>query len=305
MSSTNFHTSALLAPNTGGPSHREIREIPPLSSLVGRSYPTHEINRSQVRYQEREERLPVSRSEGRRQLEEEHQEPIVGKQRENDCEKDTNNSSSNQQQSGSLPSYTAMIAQAVLSKEGHKSTLSEIYEYMEKTFPALGRRGTGWRNCVRHTLSLNDCFVKLHRPENGRSCNWAVHPTYFESFSRGDYRKRRTIRKRARSLPWMDPSFQYPMQYFREQDYMQYQSNPWPYVPTTNGSSNAWNAQPTYHNTYGGYSQSQIHSTGHTQEMPRTLHHNNHASCHYMDPNCYCLHGQKTATNMDFYLRPR
>lgn len=103
-----------------------------------------------------------------------------------------------------LPSYTAMIAQAILKKSS-KSTLSDIYEYMEKNFPSLEKRGTGWRNCVRHTLSLNDCFLKLHRPENGRSCNWTIHPSYYDSFARGDYRKKRALRKRARGLQWMDP----------------------------------------------------------------------------------------------------
>ena len=109
-------------------------------------------------------------------------------------------------QDNGLPSYTAMIAQAILKKETSKSTLSDIYEYMEKYFPSLEKRGTGWRNCVRHTLSLNDCFIKLHRPENGRSCNWAIHPTYHESFSKGDYRKRRALRKRPRGLQWIDPA---------------------------------------------------------------------------------------------------
>ena len=119
-------------------------------------------------------------------------------------------------QDNGLPSYTAMIAQAILKKETSKSTLSDIYEYMEKYFPSLEKRGTGWRNCVRHTLSLNDCFIKLHRPENGRSCNWAIHPTYHESFSKGDYRKRRALRKRPRGLQWIDPALLTGYQFGRE-----------------------------------------------------------------------------------------
>ena len=99
-----------------------------------------------------------------------------------------------------LPSYTAMIAQAILSQATQKTTLSEIYEFMERRFPPLKEKGNGWRNCVRHTLSLSDCFIKLHRPENGRSCHWAVHPSYLPRFIRGDYRKRRQSRSR-RNLP--------------------------------------------------------------------------------------------------------
>ena len=97
------------------------------------------------------------------------------------------------------PSYTAMIAEAIMVTPFKRATLSEIYEYMNKTFDILKKRGTGWRNCVRHTLSLNECFVKLHRPENGRSCNWTVHQAYFEAFLRGDYRKKRANRKKGKS----------------------------------------------------------------------------------------------------------
>jgi len=96
------------------------------------------------------------------------------------------------------PSYTAMIAEAIIITPYKRATLSEIYEYMSKTFDILKKRGTGWRNCVRHTLSLNECFVKLHRPENGRSCNWTIHQAYFDAFSRGDYRKKRANRKKGK-----------------------------------------------------------------------------------------------------------
>ncbi|XP_004207988.1 forkhead box protein I1c [Hydra vulgaris] len=120
-------------------------------------------------------------------------------------------------------SYTAMIAQAIMVSSCKRLTLSEIYEYMANTFEILKKRGTGWRNCVRHTLSLNECFLKLHRPENGRSCNWTVHPAYFEAFSKGDYRKRRANRKKSRSVSWIDDrNLAYPqtigLPYIREPD---------------------------------------------------------------------------------------
>ena len=94
-------------------------------------------------------------------------------------------------------SYTSMIAQSIMRSHYKRATLSEIYNYMTDTFEVLKKRGNGWRNCVRHTLSLNECFVKLNRPENGRSCNWTVHPSYFDAFMRGDYRKRRSNRKKS------------------------------------------------------------------------------------------------------------
>lgn len=103
-----------------------------------------------------------------------------------------------QQEKDGNCSYTSMIAQAIMKTPFKRATLSEIYNYMSNAFEILKKRGNGWRNCVRHTLSLNECFVKLNRPENGRSCNWTVHPSYFEAFLRGDYRKRRSNRKKLR-----------------------------------------------------------------------------------------------------------
>ena len=123
-----------------------------------------------------------------------------------------------QKQKNALPSYTSMIAQAILSKSSQRSALSEIYEFMERRFPSLSEKGNGWRNCVRHTLSLSDCFMKLHRPENGRSCHWAIHPTYLPRFLRGDFRKRRQSRAR-RSTEQTAPQEQYsfPTLYGREE----------------------------------------------------------------------------------------
>ena len=278
MSSTNFYASALLAPS----SNRIQREIPSFESLSRPMQDSVDEEREIIPSKspkEREEKACLRNEENMKSVA-----PGSSTQRKPSDEDDANtNESSSQQPNSSLPSYTAMIAQAILSKEGHRSTLSDIYDYMSKTFPALERRGTGWRNCVRHTLSLNDCFIKLHRPENGRSCNWAVHPTYFESFSRGDYRKRRSIRKRARALPWLDPSMPYPMQYFREQDYLQHQQGSWQLSPSNPSS---WSSQQAYYN--------QPHTTLYNQNANasqdyRQAYYNSHASCHYMDPNCYCF----------------
>jgi len=102
------------------------------------------------------------------------------------------------------PSYTAMIAEAIMRTAFKRATLAEIYDFMNSSFDQLTKRGSGWRNCVRHTLSLNDCFLKLHRPENGRSCNWTIHPSYLEAFLKGDYRKQRKNRRKVKNVPWLE-----------------------------------------------------------------------------------------------------
>lgn len=99
------------------------------------------------------------------------------------------------------PSYTAIIAQAILSSSDKKLPLGCIYEYIAETFPEFLKKGQGWRNCVRHNLSLSECFIKAGRARNGRGNYWGIHPRYIKNFSKGDFRKRRAShRPRNREL---------------------------------------------------------------------------------------------------------
>ena len=99
------------------------------------------------------------------------------------------------------PSYTAIIAQAILSSADKKLPLGCIYEYIAETFPEFLKKGQGWRNCVRHNLSLSECFIKAGRARNGRGNYWGIHPRYIKNFSKGDFRKRRAShRPRNREL---------------------------------------------------------------------------------------------------------
>ena len=88
-------------------------------------------------------------------------------------------------------SYTAIIAQAILSSKEKKLPLGCIYDYIIEKFPQFLKKGQGWKNCVRHNLSLSECFVKVGRARNVRGNYWGIHPRYLKNFSRGDYRKRR------------------------------------------------------------------------------------------------------------------
>lgn len=73
-------------------------------------------------------------------------------------------------------SYIGLIAMAILSGTEQQKTLSEIYEWIAENYPYFRWRGTGWRNSIRHNLSLNDCFVKANRASNGKGHYWAIHP---------------------------------------------------------------------------------------------------------------------------------
>ncbi|XP_019412522.1 PREDICTED: forkhead box protein D3-like [Crocodylus porosus] len=75
----------------------------------------------------------------------------------------------------------------------------------------LALQEKSWRNSVRHNLSLNECFIKAGRSDNGKGHFWAIHPANLEDFSKGDYhrrRARRRIRRMAVSLNY------YPYGYY-------------------------------------------------------------------------------------------
>ena len=46
--------------------------------------------------------------------------------------------------------------------------LSDIYQYIMENFCYYDNQDRAWRNSVRHNLSLNECFIKAGRAENGK-----------------------------------------------------------------------------------------------------------------------------------------
>lgn len=92
-------------------------------------------------------------------------------------------------------SYIGLIAMAILSSPECKLVLSDIYQYILDNYPYFRSRGPGWRNSIRHNLSLNDCFIKAGRSANGKGHYWAIHPANVEDFKKGDFRRRKAQRK--------------------------------------------------------------------------------------------------------------
>lgn len=97
-------------------------------------------------------------------------------------------------------SYIGLIAMAILSSVDRKMVLSDIYQYILDNYPYFRNRGPGWRNSIRHNLSLNDCFVKAGRSANGKGHYWAIHPANVEDFKKGDFRRRKAQRKVRRHM---------------------------------------------------------------------------------------------------------
>ncbi|XP_055690012.1 forkhead box protein L3 isoform X2 [Lutzomyia longipalpis] len=92
-------------------------------------------------------------------------------------------------------SYIGLIAMAILSSPESKLVLSDIYQHILDHYPYFRSRGPGWRNSIRHNLSLNDCFVKAGRSANGKGHYWAIHPANVDDFRKGDFRRRKAQRK--------------------------------------------------------------------------------------------------------------
>eukprot|EP00095_Tigriopus_kingsejongensis_P005980 snap_masked-scaffold48_size466083-processed-gene-2.5 protein:Tk05980 transcript:snap_masked-scaffold48_size466083-processed-gene-2.5-mRNA-1 annotation:"fork head domain-containing protein fd5" len=97
-------------------------------------------------------------------------------------------------------SYIGLIAMAILSVPDKKLVLADIYQYILDNFSYFRHRGPGWRNSIRHNLSLNDCFIKAGRAANGKGHYWAIHPACVDDFARGDYRRRKAQRKVRRHM---------------------------------------------------------------------------------------------------------
>lgn len=96
-------------------------------------------------------------------------------------------------------SYIALIAMAILSKPSKKVLLGDIYNYISENFPYYRSKDKSWRNSIRHNLSLNECFIKAGRSENGKGNYWAIHPANVEDFANGDFRRRRARRRVRKS----------------------------------------------------------------------------------------------------------
>uniref|UniRef100_A0A8D8ZBM1 Fork head domain-containing protein FD5 n=1 Tax=Cacopsylla melanoneura TaxID=428564 RepID=A0A8D8ZBM1_9HEMI len=97
-------------------------------------------------------------------------------------------------------SYIGLIAMGILSSPDMKLVLSDIYQYILDNYTYFRTRGPGWRNSIRHNLSLNDCFIKAGRSANGKGHYWSIHPANVEDFKKGDFRRRKAQRKVRRHM---------------------------------------------------------------------------------------------------------
>merc|ERR550539_1896229 len=78
-------------------------------------------------------------------------------------------------------SYADLISQAISSSGERRMTLSQIYDWMVAQIPYFtdtqsNSKSAGWKNSIRHNLSLHQKFVKVPNEGAGKSSWWTLNP---------------------------------------------------------------------------------------------------------------------------------
>jgi forkhead box protein O3 len=78
-------------------------------------------------------------------------------------------------------SYADLITQAILSSPEKRLTLSQVYEWMVQNVPYFRDKGdsnssAGWKNSIRHNLSLHSRFMRIQNEGAGKSSWWVINP---------------------------------------------------------------------------------------------------------------------------------
>lgn len=84
-------------------------------------------------------------------------------------------------------SYISLIAMAIESFPERMCTLHDIYRIISSNFPYYRTNQRRWQNSIRHSLSFNDCFIKVPRSAErpGKGHLWTIHPDAGDMFRDG------------------------------------------------------------------------------------------------------------------------
>jgi len=77
-------------------------------------------------------------------------------------------------------SYADLITQAIKSTPEQRLTLSQIYDWVVKNVPYFKDKGdsassSGWKNSIRHNLSLHSRFKRVQNEGQGKSSWWMMN----------------------------------------------------------------------------------------------------------------------------------
>lgn len=78
-------------------------------------------------------------------------------------------------------SFSCLIFMAVEDSPQKRLPVKDIYNWILTHFPYYQNAPTGWKNSVRHNLSLNKCFKKVEKDRGqsiGKGSLWCIDPDY-------------------------------------------------------------------------------------------------------------------------------
>nr|XP_009671458.1 PREDICTED: hepatocyte nuclear factor 3-beta [Struthio camelus australis] len=103
-------------------------------------------------------------------------------------------------------SYISLITMAIQQSPNKMLTLSEIYQWIMDLFPFYRQNQQRWQNSIRHSLSFNDCFLKVPRSPDkpGKGSFWTLHPDSGNMFENGCYLRRQKRFKCEKQLAAQD-----------------------------------------------------------------------------------------------------
>ena len=78
-------------------------------------------------------------------------------------------------------SYAELITRAIESSCDQRLTLSQIYDWIVKYVPYFKEKfdrtsSAGWKNSIRHNLSLHNRFMRVQNESSGKSSWWMINP---------------------------------------------------------------------------------------------------------------------------------
>lgn len=97
------------------------------------------------------------------------------------CSISQRKSSSSRRNAWGNMSYADLITKAIESSPEKRLTLSQIYDWMVKSVAYFKDKGdsnssAGWKNSIRHNLSLHSRFVRIQNEGTGKSSWWMLNP---------------------------------------------------------------------------------------------------------------------------------
>ncbi|XP_048830681.1 forkhead box protein N3-like [Brienomyrus brachyistius] len=78
-------------------------------------------------------------------------------------------------------SFSCLIFMAIEDAPSKRLPVKDIYSWILEHFPYFASAPTGWKNSVRHNLSLNKCFKKVDKDRSqniGKGSLWCIDPEY-------------------------------------------------------------------------------------------------------------------------------